>query len=431
MKQSCLTNTQEHVNDWIASGSAFAMTKRSFTRLLVNLFTHLRMKNLYTNIIDRFPFLQKTGFWIALIFAGMLLKLILFPFANGDYCGFWLPWINFIKEHAYFSSLQYHFYSSNLPSYVYILILIAKTGLNPLYLIKGVSVLFEYLLAFFIGKTIGLKYNNKQFIWISLAIIPLIPTVLINSAYFAQYDAIYASFAVGSIYFLLKKQTWISVLFFALACVVKMQTFLLLPFFFVMMLRKHIRLYHFLIVVPAVYFLSILPAFLMGGSLERLFTIYITQTDHYKHLTMNFPNLYIWISDDYYETVKYIGLVVTFLITLVTGILLSRKKYEFTFDHCIQFAFLCAITTPFLLPGMHERYMYLGDVLGVLYFFIARKQIGFPAGIILISFYSYIRCSRFNDILPQSPAFFLYLFILAGMIWNFKQSLKKTQALCS
>jgi hypothetical protein len=46
MKHSCLTNTQEHANDWIASGCAFAMTKQSFTRLLVNSFTYLRMKQI-------------------------------------------------------------------------------------------------------------------------------------------------------------------------------------------------------------------------------------------------------------------------------------------------------------------------------------------------------------------------------------------------
>jgi Gpi18-like mannosyltransferase len=384
------------------------------------------MKHLYTDIVQyRFPFLQRKGFWVALIFAGILLKLILFPFETADYLLFLRPWIIFIKEHGYFSSLQYKFYNY-APSYIYILALIAKTGLNPLYAIKTASVLFEYLLAFFIGKTICLKYGNKLFIWISLAVIPLIPSVLANSAYLSQCDSIYSAFTAGSIYFLLKKQPWASALFLGLAFAFKMQTLLLLPFFFVMMLRNRIKFYH-LLTVPAVYLVSIWPAFFMGRPPDELLTVYLTQAGHYKHLTMNFPNLYIWISDDDYETVKYIGLTVTFLITLAAGILLSRKKYEFTFDRCIQFAFLCAAATPFLLPGMHERYMYLGDVLGVLYFFIVRKNIGFPAGIILVSLYSYIRCSRYHDMLPQAPAFFLYLFLLAGMIWNFRQSFKKTQ----
>jgi hypothetical protein len=53
MKRLCLKNTQEHVNDWIASGFAFAMTTHSFTRLLVSSFTYLRMKHsciLYTQM---------------------------------------------------------------------------------------------------------------------------------------------------------------------------------------------------------------------------------------------------------------------------------------------------------------------------------------------------------------------------------------------
>jgi hypothetical protein len=143
---------------------------------------------------------------------------------------------------------------------------------------------------------------------------------------------------------------------------------------------------------------------------------------------MNFPNLYIWINNDYYEIVKYIGLGVTFLITLITGIMLGNKKLTLSFDQQVQFAFLCAVAVPLLLPGMHERYMYLGDVLSILYLFIARKNIGIPAGIILVSLYSYVRCSRYNDILPQAPAFFLYLALLIWLITDFISSLKQQYA---
>jgi Gpi18-like mannosyltransferase len=385
------------------------------------------MKILYSEVVDQFPFLQKNYFWAGIIFVGLLLKVALFPFETGDYHHFLRPWIDFIERHHYFSALQYDFHNYT-PSYIYILVFIAKAGFNPLYSIKAVSVLFEYLLAFFVGKTIGLKYKNRSFIWISLAIIPLIPTVLLNSSYLSQCDSIYSAFAVGSIYFMLKKRPWLAALFFGLAFAFKLQTIMLLPFFFVMMLRRQIKPYHFL-AVPAVYFLSVLPAWFMGGNLYKLLTVYIAQSDHYKFLTVNFPNLYILISNDYYETGKYIGLCVTFLATLIAGIVLSRKKFEFTFEHWIQWAFLSAVAVPFLLPGMHERYMYPGDVLGVLYFLIVRKNIAFPAGIILVSFYSYLRCSRYNEVIPQAPAFFLYLFMLIVIIWDFKCSLKQQHAI--
>jgi hypothetical protein len=48
----------------------------------------------------RYPFFQKKSFWIAFIFAGILLKLALFPFETGDYQFFWLRWINFIQTHG-------------------------------------------------------------------------------------------------------------------------------------------------------------------------------------------------------------------------------------------------------------------------------------------------------------------------------------------
>jgi Gpi18-like mannosyltransferase len=358
-----------------------------------------------------------------LILMGLLLKPILFPFKTGDYRNFLLPWINFIETHGYFSALQFDFHNY-MPPYIYLLVLIAKMGFNPLFSIKVASVLFEYLLAFFIGKIITLKYKNNLFVWISLAIVPLLPTVMLNSSYLSQCDSIYAAFAVGSIYFLLKKQPWTAALFLGLAFVFKLQTLLLLPFFFVMLLRKQIRFHHFLL-LPAIYFLSILPVFLLGRPLDELLSIYIRQSNHYKYLTMNFPNLYIWISNHYYEAAKLAGLCVTFLVTLVAGLLLSRKNLVFTFDQWIRLAFLSAVATPFLLPGMHERYMYMGDVLGIVYLMVIRRNFYFPAGILLVSFYSYIRCSRFHDVLPQAPAFFLYLFLLAAMIWDFTGAFKK------
>jgi len=155
-----------------------------------------------------------------------------------------------------------------------------------------------------------------------------------------------------------------------------------------------------------------------------LLNVYISQTDRYRFLTLNFPNLYIWINNDYYESVKIIGIIVTALITLLSGYFLCRIKKEFTFEIWVKLAFLSAIVVPFILPGMHERYMYLGDVLGVLYFLVVRKNIHLPVGILLVSFYSYIRCSRYNGVIPMEPAFVVYLSVIVLTIFDFIKSLK-------
>lgn len=360
--------------------------------------------------------------WILLILVGILAKIGLLHVKTGDFNCFLEPWISFIKTHGYFSALKFNFYDYT-PTYIYILILIAKTGLNPLFLVKFVSIFFEYVAAFFIGKIAGLKENSNKFVLIALAVIPILPSVLLNSSYLSQCDSIYASFVIGSIYFLLKNKQLPSVILLGIAFSLKMQTAFILPFFFVYMLRGKIRWYYFL-TIPAIFFISILPTLFYGRDLSDLFNVYASQANRYPFLTLNFPNIYSLISNDYYEPVKLAGVLATVVITLISGLLLSNKKYVFSFDQWIKLAFISAIVVPFVLPGMHERYMYLGDLLGILYFLVIRKNIHFPIGIALISFYSYIRCSRFNDILPMAPAFIVYLVIIILVLVDFIISLK-------
>lgn len=359
---------------------------------------------------------------ILLIIIGFISKIILFPVKTGDYIGFLQPWLEFIKTHGYFSSLKYGFYDYT-PSYIYILAIIAKIGFNPLYSVKLVSIFFEYLLAFFIGKIAYQKYKNNLHIWIAMAVIPLLPSVLLNSSYLSQCDSIYAAFTLGSVFFILNKEHLLSCLFLGIAFAFKMQTVMILPFFFIMMLRGGIRWYYFL-VTPFVFVISLIPAWFLGRSFSDLLSVYISQTDHYHYLTLNFPNLYFLISNNYYEPVKIAGILTTTLITLFTGVWLSSKKFIFSFEIWIRLAFLSAVIIPFLLPGMHERYLYLGDVLGVLYFLVLRKNIHLPLGILFVSFYSYIRCSRFNDILPMEPAFFVYLSVIVFTTFDLIKSLK-------
>ena len=147
---------------------------------------------------------------------------------------------------------------------------------------------------------------------------------------------------------------------------------------------------------------------------------------------MNFPNLYIWISNDHYDWVTPIGIGVTCVLTLLVGLVLGWKRYSFSFDMWVRLAFAGAVIVPFFLPGMHERYMYLGDVLGVLYFLVVRRRVYLPVGVAAISAYSYVRCSRFNEVLPMEPAFFLYVFIIVWVVVDLVQSLKtdKETALC-
>jgi Gpi18-like mannosyltransferase len=365
-----------------------------------------------TEHINKSFYNKKT--WFVVIFLGLALKLALFPIKLGDYNIYLEPWINFIKTNGYFKSLKYDFYNYT-PSYIYILVLIAKIGFNPLYSIKIVSIIFEYILAYFVGKIAFIKYRNNLVVLISLAIVPLVPSILLNGAFWGQCDSIYSAFVVGSIYYIIKNKQFLSIFLLGVAFAFKIQSAFILPFYFVLLLRNKVSWYYFLL-IPSIYVISILPTWFYGRSFIDLLTIYVNQSNYYTALTIYFPNLYIWISDDYFNPVQLIGLMGTILITLFSGFYLRQRKFILTDDILIRLAFLSVIISPFILPGMHERYLYLGDVMAVLYFIIFRKNLGYSLGIISISFYAYLCCSRLKDILPLWPAFFLYIYLIVLII---------------
>jgi len=366
---------------------------------------------------------HKKQSWCFLICLGLIIKVAMFPVRLGDYNFYLEPWMNFIKANGYASSLKYDFYNYT-PSYIYILIVLAKIGFNPLYSIKIVSILFEYVVAYFVGKIAYLKYGNDIYIWISLAVVPLLPSVLLNAAFWGQCDSIYSAFVLASIYFVFKEKKFLSILLLGFAFAFKLQAVFILPFYFIMLLRGKIKWCYFLL-IPAIYFLTILPTWFYGRPMSELLTIYVSQSNYYELLTVYFPNLYIWINNDFYEPVKYVGYLFTILITLVSGIIFGQKKYYFTFEAWIKLAFLSLIIVPFILPGMHERYLYLGDVFAVLYFLVFKRNFHISLGIVFLSFYSYISCSRYKEIVPLWPAFFVYLLVIVLLVKDFVTSINK------
>lgn len=375
---------------------------------------------------------------LVIIILGMMVKLFLFEYQYIDY-GFYLSrWVAEIQANGYLKALKDPFYNYT-PAYMYILVLIAKLDLYPLYAIKIVSVAFEYFLAFFVGRLAYLYWRKDIVMWLAFAFVPLLPTVMLNSSFMSQCDAIYVSFIVGSIYFLFSKRQLMAVVFLGIAFAFKIQTAMILPFYFVYMLRGQIKWYLFL-VVPAIYVISIIPVWMVGRPLMDLLTIYLGQAEYNTELVKNFPNFYVWVAD-LGNTAKLIGLGVVVILTLLAGYWLSKKRYHFTLDLWMRFVFLSAIICPFFLPGMLERYMYLGDVIGVLCIILIGKKYIFPAvGIIFISFYSYVRAiyvfSFSGDaIYPSRPfAIFeslswqvvsiLYVAIILFVLWEFLKALR-------
>lgn len=362
-------------------------------------------------------------FLALLILAGLLIKLLMLPFfpEPGDYTFFLKPWVEFIRSHGYWQAFRFEF-ANYSPAYLYFLLGIAKLGGEPLIPIKLVSICFEYVAAWFIGGIAYQKYKEDWVRWCALAVVPLLPTVLINSSYWGQCDSVYASFLVGSIYFVLRKRSFLSILFLGISFSFKLQAVLLFPFYFVLLLKNRVKWYYFLL-VPAVYLISLLPAYCAGRPLTELLSVFISQSEYYESLSLQFPNLYMWISDDHYETVKWIGILLTCLFALLTGGLLAKKyRVQLTNDYLVRLALLSAVIFPFLLPGMHERYMYVGDLLAVAYIIYFPRKFYNALGIPLISLFSYALCTSLNESLIRYlgvPVTIFYICVIGLLIRDF------------
>lgn len=382
----------------------------------------MKINKTYIESILQF-LLRNKALLYGVILMTILLKILLFPVRLGDYNFYLEPWINFIKTHNYFYALKYDFYNYT-PPYMYILVFLAKLGFNPLYSIKIVSVFFEYLLAFYVGKIIFLKFADKRYILLSVAMLPLVPTVLLNGAFWGQCDSIYSAFVVISLYYVINKRMLLSLFFLGVAFAFKAQTAFIFPLFFLLFIKKDIRWYQFL-VIPFVYFIAIIPTWIQGRDLIDLFTIYSKQSDYFRTLTLFLPNVYVWVSDDFYVVGKTVGIITTIAVVIIGGYWLKSKQFTFDVDIFVTIAFLSVIITPFLLPGMHERYLYLGDIFSVLYIILRRKKIYIPIGVISVSFYAYMCCSRLKEILPLWPAFFVYLMVIILLLIDLKEMIKE------
>lgn len=317
-----------------------------------------------------------------IVLCTLLLKFYFFDFQYSDYLIFLRDWISIIQQNGGLSALAEPFYNYS-PMYMYFLVVIAKLeqwfDINTLYTIKILSIFFEYILAYFIGKIASQYFKNNIYIWLSILVVPLIPAVILDSSVMSQCDAIYSTFVIASIYCLLERKSFASILLFGIAFSFKAQATFVLPFFFVYMLRGHIKWYYFLS-VPVVYFISIIPTWMVGRSLTDLLSIYAAQSTYNSGLVTNLPNIYLWIQD-YVSSNKTIYMLLYGLFIFLSGVILMKKKYTYTLSSWFKLIFLSTLVSPYFLPGMLDRYLYLADVFVVIYVFLNWRN--FPIAILV------------------------------------------------
>ncbi len=325
-------------------------------------------------------------FIVVITVFAMLVRMLLFPFESGDYHQFLRGWYEALKNNGGFAAVGMNI-GDYMPTYLYFLAIFTYFPVSDLAAIKIISSVADIILAVYVMKIVNLKYENKTYGVLAYAGILFLPSVILNSAVWGQCDSIFTAALVACVYYFMQNKENRAVTAFAIAFIFKLQAVFLAPLLLLLLLKRKVKLSTFLI-VPLVYFVSILPAVMMGRSLTGLLTVYFSQAGQYKMIAMFLPNLYTWLPENTPGYISSAAVILAGGLVLISLFYFYRKKFMITNEVLVTLALFFALFVPFILPHMHERYYFLADILSVIFAFYFPKKFYVPVVTVLSSTYA-------------------------------------------
>ena len=352
------------------------------------------------------------------ILLAFLIRYPLLPFESSDYVSYFSLWYKSIVQNGHFAALKDDFSNYNVP-YLYLLAAasVLLAGIPSLFAIKIISIIFDFVLAFFVYRCVRLKYREptEEAIPILAGLAALsMPTVVINGAMWGQSDAIYTTFLVACLYSLLAGRQAAAFIAFGLAFAFKFQAVFLAPLFLWLFTKKVVNWRYFGL-SPAVYVVSILPAWFIGRPLADLLMIYVDQTGKFFALTKRAPNLYQWIPNAYYDFYP-VGIAFAAMVVLGIAYFVSKSRVKITADRLVFMATFSVLVMPYFLPKMHERYFFPADIIAIILAFYCPRYWYVPVVIGSVSFLAYIPflLGRAYILQPGLPVALLLLIAVLG-----------------
>mgnify|MGYP000989344913 CR=1 FL=1 len=321
----------------------------------------------------------------AWIIMAVALRSIFFPVESYDMRAFLEPWYDFIVANGQFKAFAFAFYDYS-PLYMYLLSFVTLfEWISKITAIKLISILFDFSAAWAVYKIIKLKSGSSKRAVFGFIGTLYLPTVFVQSGMWGQCDIIFTSFLLWMMYALLRKKYLRAVVFFSIAFALKAQAMFIGPLGLVLVLNKKIR-WHWLLLLPAAYILSIIPAWLAGRPILDLLTIYFSQVSVYKRLSLAAPNFYVFFDyPKYYSTFAIsIGLVAAAIIALIYLYLRWRKYPRMSDTGYFLDGITITFLFPFVLPLMHDRYFFIAAMLLFVLAFLDKRFI-WPAVLIQVS----------------------------------------------
>lgn len=313
-------------------------------------------------------------FAVIITILALAVRVALINYQSGDYIEFLSPWFNDLLIKGGLPGLATYIGNYNAP-YMTIMALLTYIPVNGLFTIKAVSIIFDFVLALSAGYlvTMLVKNNKKIYGLITYTIVLFMPQIIMNSAMWSQCDSIYASFSIIALILLMKEKYWQSFVFLGISFAFKLQFIFILPVFIIMYVCKNkFSILHFLI-IPVVNLVMCLPAIIMGKPILDILKVYFEQTTLSDSLVSNYPNIYMMLNN--VQAFKYAGFIVTVVILALLLFYFIYKKVKWNTDKIMTLALLILVIVIYTLPGMHDRYLYVGEVLSIVYYLAYKKNL--------------------------------------------------------
>lgn len=350
-----------------------------------------------------------------------------------DYTGFLSKWIEQIEANGGFFALKDKIGDYNC---IYMTILAALTyiPISPLYTIKAISILFDFILAFssykLVNKFLRKKERKGIIGLITYGLILFAPTVLLNGACWGQCDSIYATFVIISLIFLIDEKYFWSFTFLGLAFAFKLQFIFILPLYILVWISKRKFPVYYFGILPVVNFITCIPSIAFGKPIKDCLLVYVNQMGSYSQFTSNnFPSIYNLFCQLTEKSealaiesidVAKVGIIITLALYVIMACIIIYKKVNISKELIIDIGLWSVVVATFFMPNMHDRYMFVADVISILAVIIFRTKssIFYAVVINLNSFATYTRYLFGTEFVNIQIATILQLIVVIALTYD-------------
>lgn len=333
---------------------------------------------------------------------GLLLRLMFIDLQFPDYTVCLRPWVETFKSYGGFPGLKYEI-GNYTPAYMHLLMIISYFDVEPLYVIKGVGIALDFVLA----GVACLFFVQEQQPWKKLLVfgtVLMLPTVIANSGVWGQCDNIYTIFVLLAFYACRKDIKWtlrlkkhvlhvfqndeVVMILLGMAFSFKIQTIFVLPVLALVFLQKRYRLLS-LLWIFVVYFMTLIPSWIAGRSFKDLLLIYFHQTQSFSEMQLDFPNIYsFWQFDELAGQFGTCCILFCGLSLVIFVYYLYQKRVCPDVEFISVFLTFSITYITFLLPHMHDRYAYVAEITALVYL-LKKERLWIPIVMNLLALAGY------------------------------------------